>query len=112
MEQPILGIHHVTAIASGPHALCGHALSHLTAMLAQTGIGTQCPKCSTTLRCVHGEPHLSGEEARRQLSAVTYDFCNIGRLLGRHLNINKWSLASRKETETKVTTTRKDLKGK
>jgi hypothetical protein len=32
--------------------LCGHALSHLTALLAQTEIGTQCPKCWATLRCV------------------------------------------------------------
>jgi hypothetical protein len=34
--------------------LCGHSLSFLTAVLAQTRIGTQCPDCWTILRCVHG----------------------------------------------------------
>ena len=51
---------------------CGHELSYLTAVLAQTRIGTQCPDCWTILRCVHGnrafatgEFHGMSGEARK-----------------------------------------------
>ncbi len=40
---------------------CGHALSHLTAVLAQTDIGTQCPKCWATLRSVHVNHAFQGK---------------------------------------------------
>ena len=45
---------------------CGHALSHLTAVLAQTEIGTQCPKCWATLRSVHVNHTFRGKEATQQ----------------------------------------------
>ena len=48
------------------------------------------------------EPRLSGEEARRQLSAIAYDLCNLGRLLGWHLEIKKWSLANFKERLVRI----------
>ena len=37
--------------------LCGHALSHLTAVLAQTETGAQCPNCWTPLRTTYGRAH-------------------------------------------------------
>ena len=43
------------------------------------------------------EPRLSGKEATRHLSAIAYDLRNLGRLLGWHLKINRWSLASFQE---------------
>ena len=43
--------------------LCGHALSHLTAVLAQTEIGTQCPNCWTPLRTIYEGRDHSGKKS-------------------------------------------------
>lgn len=34
---------------------CGHELPHLIAVLAQTHVGTQCPKCWAPLRRLVGD---------------------------------------------------------
>jgi hypothetical protein len=46
------------------------AVAVLTAVLAQSELGARCSKCWMTLRCVHGNHPVSGEEASRQLSAI------------------------------------------
>ena len=73
---------------------CGHTLSHLTAVLAQTEIGTQCPKCWAKLRSVHVNHAFRGKRRTDSSSAIAYDLCNLRRLPGRYRNINRSSLAS------------------
>ena len=42
--------------------LCGHALSHLTAVLAQTETGAQCPNCWAPLRTIYEGHAYSGKK--------------------------------------------------
>lgn len=48
--------------------LCGHALSHLTAVLAQTETGTQCPNCWTPLRTIYESRAHSGKKPENMKS--------------------------------------------
>jgi len=50
--------------------LCGHSLPHLTAVLAETETGTQCPKCWSPLRSVRG-PRLSSKKVCELVAALT-----------------------------------------
>jgi predicted nucleic acid-binding Zn ribbon protein len=47
---------------------CGHELPHITAMLAQTEVGTQCPNCWTRLRRLVGDRGY--QRVERQQSAM------------------------------------------
>ncbi len=50
--------------------VCGHRLPSLIAQLAQTEMGTQCPKCGTRLRKLKLRPQtLKKETVKRRTKA-------------------------------------------